>query len=260
MIRTSVREHVLVVELDNPDRLNALSTQDFRDLTACWDRLMSDDDLRVAVIHGAGERAFSVGADVKVLEDVGDAGSGGYWSDPDRGYGVNLEDGRAVWKPVIAAIHGYCVGGGLVLALGADMRLASADATFSLPEVKLGVNTVTGAALLAGLVGRGRASRLALTGDRIDAAQAESWGLIDGVLPDRAALLEAAFAVADRIAANAPRAVQAVKEIIVRSESMHLRDVLALGESMRQVVIATNDYDEGLTAFREKRAPVFTGS
>ncbi|GAA2183418.1 crotonase/enoyl-CoA hydratase family protein [Brooklawnia cerclae] len=256
MISTTSTSHVLSIEIDNPGSLNAISASDFHDLAEIWESYAQDSQARCAVISGSGSRAFSVGANVKEFQ--GDRSPDAFWHNPSRGYGHNLEDGRALWKPVISAIDGYCLGGGLVLALGTDIRIATRRSSFGLPEVKIGTNTVTGASLLAREIGPSRAARIALVGDRIDADTAYDWGLVTELVDgEHDEVLARAHQLADLIAANGPRAVQATKEVIRRSADMDFRDVLALGESLREIVSASGEFEEGVAAFVEKREPHF---
>jgi enoyl-CoA hydratase/carnithine racemase len=170
-----------------------------------------------------------------------------------------LNRGLEVWKPVIAAVNGYCLGGGMTLLLGTDLRVASSNATFSLAEVKRGV--------IAGNGGTQRVLQqlpyaigmeMLLTGDPIDAETAARWGLINKVVP-REQLLETAFTYARKIAGNAPLAVQAAKELAVRSREMDLTTGLRFEAVINRMLSMTDDATEGPAAFAAKRAPDFKG-
>jgi len=258
-IEYRVDGHIATVRIDNPAKLNALSRQDLADLLDAWHRFNDDEQARVAILTATGDRAFCAGADVTEFDGATiEEGRAAFWSDASRGMATSLADGLPLWKPVVAAIHGHCIGEGFVLALGADIRLCSSTASFSLPEVKLGISTVTGAILLPRIVPSGLAAELALTGDPITAERALASGLVNAV-HEPEELLPAAYALADRIAAQAPLAVRAIKEVMVRGQQMPFYAGLALGESLRQVLRHSDDFVEGLAAFREKRDPVFRG-
>lgn len=166
--------------------------------------------------------------------------------------------GLRMWKPVIAAIDGYCIGQGLAVALGADIRLCSDTAYFSMPEVKIGVNTVIGAALLPDQIGSSNAADMCLAATVYRAEDALRTGLVSRVYPS-AELLPAARELADRIASYAPLAVQATKEVMVRSRETTLEEAMTLGEAIRLYLKRTEDFAEGFAAMREQRTPVFTG-
>jgi len=259
MIDYAKVNHVVTITLNRPERLNAVGRQAMADLMTCWRRFRDDDDARVAILTGAGDRSFCAGADLKEMA-ANSAGRVGLW--PDRGryasVGNALEDGFPLWKPVIAAINGYCIGEGLVMALGADIRICSESATFALTEVKRGLNTITGAIKLPRVVPPSTAAYMALTGDAIDAREALRVGLVSSVhRPDE--LQAAANSIAATIAANAPLAVQAVKETMVRGQNSPFDAALAAGGLLRQLILTSADLREGLSAFAERRRPVYSG-
>jgi E-phenylitaconyl-CoA hydratase len=260
MIDYTKAGHVVTITLNRPDRLNAVGRQAMAELMACWQRFRDDDDARVAILTGAGDRSFCAGADLKEMA-AGAAGERAR-SGLDRGRyastGNALEDGFALWKPIIAAVNGYCIGEGLVMALGADIRICSENATFALTEVKRGLNTITGAIRLPQVIPASTAAYMALTGEPIDAAEALRVGLVSSV--HRAGeLRDAAQALAATIAANAPLAVQAVKETMVRGQNAPFEAAFAAGGLLRQVIVGSADLREGLSAFAEGRPPSYTG-
>lgn len=257
MIHTKEEPPILLVTIDNPGKLNAISHQDMLDLAEVWTMMAKRDDLLVAIFTGAGDRSFIAGVDLADLGNVTDV-VGTFWHRPDRGYGHGLESGLRLWKPVIAAINGYCVGQGLVVALGADIRICSDNATFSMPEVKIGVNTAVGSSLLANQIGWSNAADMCLAASVYTAEDALRTGLVSRVYPQDE-LMTAARELAERIATFSPLAVQATKEVMVRSRDMTLEQAQVLGEALRLYIKSSEDFSEGFAAMREKRQPVFKG-
>ena len=246
---------IAVVTMNRPEALNAMDAEAYAQLSDAWMRVRDDPEVRVAVITGAGEKSFSVGADLKTF--VGSPSDlSAFWLTQQ---GQLLNRGLEVWKPVIAAVNGYCLGGGMTLLLATDIRIAAEHASFGLLEVKRGV--------LAGNGGTQRvvhqlphaiAMELLLTGDRFDAETAVRWGLVNKVVPMEA-LMETALDYARRIARNAPLAVQATKELAVRSRDMDLATGLRLEQALNRLLQFTGDAVEGPAAFAEKREPTFQG-
>jgi E-phenylitaconyl-CoA hydratase len=207
------------------------------------------------VITGAGERSFSTGADIKSFLGNPDSLSE-FWLTQQ---GQLLNRGLEVWKPVIAAVNGYCIGGGLTLMLATDIRIAAEHASFGVAEVKRGVLAGNGGTQrIAKQLPHAIAMELLLVGDRIDARTAERWGLVNRVVPlDR--LLDTALEYARRVAANAPLAVQATKELALRSRDMDIATGLRLEQALNRLLQFTEDAKEGPAAFAEKREPSFEG-
>ena len=170
---------VAVVTIDNPARLNTLNTAVMTDLVAELERLGGDRTLRVVVLRGAGERAFIGGADIDEMASLEPASARAFITLVHRSCDVL----RRLPVPVIARIQGYVFGAGVEVAAACDMRLAAADAQFGMPEVRLGVPSVVEAALLPQLIGWGRTRQWLLTGDTIDAATAQAWGLVEQAVP-----------------------------------------------------------------------------
>jgi enoyl-CoA hydratase/carnithine racemase len=245
------RERVLILTLKGETSLN-LGVMD-RDFYQALDEYQADPDLWCVVIIGHGERAFCAGGNVKQV--ARDGFNWTFWDPAPR----TFLTGEPFAKPVIAAVNGYALGGGMMLALGCDIRIASENASFGLPEIKLGFVPGLGATQrLPRAIAIGPALEMLLTGDPISAQQAERWGLVNRVVP-QADLLETAVALAQRIAANPPRAVSISKELAWRSLDQPLDQGIRLEDSMTQLVRNTDDAREGLQAFTEKRAPRFTG-
>lgn len=257
MIRVEDKSPILEVTIDNPSKLNALGKAEMQGLQEAWELLAQRDDLLVAILSGAGDRAFAAGVDLQDLGNMDDV-HGAFWRKPDRGYGHSLETGFRMWKPVIAAINGYCVGQGLVVALGADIRICSDTAYFSMPEVRIGVNTAVGSSLLAKQIGWSNAADMCLAASVYRADDALRTGLVSRVYTPEE-LMPAAHELANRIASFSPLAVQATKEVMVRSREMNLEEAMTLGEAIRLYVKKSEDFAEGFASMREKRAPVFKG-
>ncbi|MFD0478677.1 enoyl-CoA hydratase/isomerase family protein [Nonomuraea thailandensis] len=243
---------VAVVTLNRPAKLNAITPDMVAALRACLTRVDADPDLRVAVLTGAGERSFCVGSDIRELDEYATP-----WEFRNRGdYGDAV---RALRKPIIAAVNGYAYGGGLELAMACDIRLAAETATFAAPEIKLGWIGGSGqSALLAHAVGPGNAATMLLTGDPIDAARAQAWGLVTDVHP-RDELLKAARTLAHTIAKRPPIAAQTAKANLKAAYSMPLDQAIQYERDLQTVCFATADAAEGRAAFAERREPVFEG-
>ena len=254
-IDVTVDEGICTIVINRPERLNAMDHEHYALLSQAWWRVRDDKDIRVAIITGAGEKSFTTGADIKSFL-TGPPGYDEMWlTQRDQ----LLNRGLEVWKPVIAAVNGYCLGGGMTLLLATDIRVAAKHATFSLAEVKRGVIPGNGGTQRAvKQLPHAIAMEMLLTGDSIDAATAERWGLVNKVVPQDE-LMNAAMDYARRIAANAPLAVQAAKELALRSRDLDLASGLRLEQLTNRMLMATEDAVEGPAAFREKRTPQFKG-
>jgi len=250
------RDRIAYITLNRPEALNAFNRDLHRELNECWLDFRDDDDVWVAIVSGAGDRAFSAGADVKEMGQLqADRVRRSFW---ETWFGHNLQSGLEVWKPTIAAIDGYCLGEGLTLSLSCDFRIASERASFGFPEVNLGIATIVGAARAPRVVGLGNALELLLVGDRVDARRAYEMGLLMRVVPAGEALA-AAETLAQRLCRNGPLAVRCTKEVAVRSLQVPFGEAVRMGESLRRLVMASEDAREGPQAFREKREARFQG-
>jgi enoyl-CoA hydratase/carnithine racemase len=238
--------HVVLVTIDNPPRLNAMTRAMLADLAKLWDELEASD-CRCIVLTGAGTRAFSAGADIS-----GDLSAS---AETARVVSHALLKYDAYSKPVVAAVNGDCVGGGLELLLSTDIRGAVPQARFGLPEVKWSIYPFGGATLkLTQQIGHAHAMDLLLTGRLIEAAEAARVGLINRVVAAEE-LMPWALATAEQIAANSPSAVQAVKRQITSTIAEHARAREAMEQTLGDQVRASAHFKEGVTAFREKRRP-----
>lgn len=246
---------VASITINRPERRNALDAEHYQALSEAWQRVRDDKDVRVAVITGAGDRAFCAGADIKSW--VGrDTPLSELWLTQQ---GQLLNRGLEVWKPVIAAVNGFCVGGGMTLMMATDIRVASENATFSLAEVKRGIIAANGGTQrVMQQMPYCIAMEMLLTGESVDAETAARWGLINKVVPlDN--LREAALDYARRIGANAPLAVQAAKELAIRSKDMSLAEGLRMEQLVNRILQQSDDTKEAKAAFADKRSPTFEG-
>jgi enoyl-CoA hydratase len=254
-ITYAVAEHVATITLNRPDVHNAMNQAMRSDLTRCFERLVTDDDVKAIVVTGAGDRAFSAGADIR--EFVEPLVPVAFREQRRR------VEFRAVMdrcpQPIIAAINGFALGGGLELALACDIRVAAAGATLGLTEINLAIIPGGGGTQrLPRLVGRGKALEMILTGARIAADEALRIGLVERVVPAGDAL-KAATELARTIAAKAPVALRYAKEAVVKGLEMPLADGLRLEGDLSTLLRTTEDRVEGAKAFLEKRAPRWTG-
>jgi enoyl-CoA hydratase len=247
---------VAVVTIDNPP-VNALKAALLEELEAELTTLDEESDARVIVIRGAGDRAFVAGADIKEFPALREAaGETGGSARGIQKVGLAIEGMRT---PVIAAIHGFCLGGGLELAMACDIRVAAEDAQLGQPEIKLGlIPGGGGTQRLPRLVGRGRALYLNLTGDFISGGQAHEWGLVERVTPP-GAHLDGALEIARTLAERSPHAMGVVKELATTTADLPLEDGLRREAEGFFRCLASEDGAEGVSAFIEKREPRWTG-
>ena len=250
-----LRDGIALITINRPDKLNALNDQVMAELADVAQRLATDDVIRGAILTGAGPKAFVAGA------DIGDLAKQGPFDGKARalrGQAV-LRRLETCGKPVIAAVNGFALGGGCELAMACHLRIASENAKFGQPELKLGIAPgYGGTQRLPRLVGRGVALQLILTGETIDAREAHRIGLVNKVVPS-AELLAAAEQLLRAILAMGPLAVRLALEAVDQGLEMSLDEGLLLEANHFGLLAATRDMKEGLGAFLEKRAPKFEG-
>ena len=246
-------DRIAIITLNRPEALNAIDPEMAADLGRAFEDFKMDDGLLVGIVTGAGTKAFSIGADVqallpKIRESRGES------TGP-----LNLLDALDSWKPMIAAINGAALGGGLEIALACDLRIASENAIFGMPEVTLGlIPGWGGTQRLPRIIPMAKAAELLLTGKPILAQEAYRIGLINKVVP-YAELLPTARTLAETICKRAPLAVKAAKQAMLQGVNLPLEDGLRLERNLNDSLVDTVDFDEGCRAFIEKRSPVFKG-
>jgi E-phenylitaconyl-CoA hydratase len=251
----SLDQHVATITINRPERMNAMDAEHYEALSAAWIRVRDDPGIRVAIVTGAGEKSFTTGADLKSFVNAQPALSELMLTQK----GQLLNRGLEVWKPVVAAVNGYCLGGGVTLMLAADIRVCAEHATFNVAEVKRGVFPANGGTQrIAQQLPHAIAMEMLLIGDSIDAQTALRWGLVNRVVKS-GELLATAHEYAQRLARNAPLAVQAAKELAIRSRDVDLATGLRMEQMMLRLLQNSEDVAEGARAFAEKRQPAFTG-
>jgi enoyl-CoA hydratase len=252
-IRYSAGAGIARIVLDRPEKHNAITPEMARELRDVCAEVDRDDAVRVAIISGGGERSFSAGSDMNALADLSDP-----WAFRNRiEYAAVVRDVR---KPVIAALRGWVLGGGMEIALAADIRIAGRSARIGGPEVTRGWLGGGGASqMLPRLVGYGQAMRLLLTGDSIDAETALRIGLVEELVEDSELMLRA-DEMAAKIASFSPMATQSVKAATRAALSMPLEAGLRYENELHVICMSAKDHEEGIKAFQEKRPAAFSGS
>jgi enoyl-CoA hydratase len=252
-LELSIDDGVATLTVNRPDKLNALNAATIRELADAARRLRDDEDVRGVIVTGAGPKSFVAGADIAELSTMG----------PVSGIAVSREGQDAfraletLPKPVLGAINGFALGGGLELALACHLRVASSKARFGLPEVRLGIIPGYGGTVrLQRLVGRGRALEMILTGEMIDAAEAHRIGLVNRVAePDE--LAGVAQALMRTIIANGPIALRLALEAVDRAAATTIEDALLVESHLFGLLASTDDMREGMQAFLERRPASF---
>ena len=273
----SIEQHdaVATVWLDRPEARNAMGPELWTDLPRAMHAVSEEAAVRVVVVAARGPH-FSVGLDLKAMGSVlsGDGGDGGSDGSPAPSMAARARKSRREVlrlqasissvalcpKPVIAAVHGYCIGGGVDLISACDIRLASADAVFSVREAKVAIVADLGSLQrLPAIIGAGHLAELAFTGKDIDAARAREIGLVNEVATDAGAVQASAAALAGEIAANSPIAVQGTKSVLAANEGRTVAQGLDYVATWNAGMLASDDLVEAMMAFMERRPPKFTG-
>ncbi len=269
-------EYVATVWLDRPEARNAMGMDLWRDLPRAMAAVSGEPAVRAVVIAAKGPH-FSVGLDLKAMGStlaggMGDDAGAGATRAPSmaararagRGEVIRLQDAitsvAICLKPTVAAVHGYCIGGGVDLIAACDIRLASAEAVFSVREAKMAIVADLGSLQrLPAIISAGHLNELALTGKDISAERARDIGLVNDVAADAEGVLKAARAMASEIAANSPIAVQGTKAVLAANEGRTVAQGLEYVATWNAGMLASDDLVEAVTAFMEKRSPRFTG-
>lgn len=252
--RYEVEGPLLTLTIDRPEVLNALHPDAHRELADAFDRYAADPTLRVAIVTGAGERAFCVGTDLKALDATGDHAK------PSTGF-AGITHRFDLWKPLIAAVNGLCLGGGMEILAACDLAVAADHAQFGLPEPRVGLAALGGGLLqrLPRQIGMKDAMALVLTAKRIPADEARRIGLINEIVP-AGELMNRARALAQEVLACAPLAIQASKQVMLTSLThANLASTMHADYPLAQRMLASDDAREGPKAFAEKRLPRWTG-
>ena len=245
----------LILTLNRPEVMNALSSELAEQLLLAVQEAGQRKDIRTIVITGAGDKAFCAGTDLKQRKDLTPDQK---WAQSRTLWNVNQE----IWnspKAVVAAISGWCLGGGLELALYSDLRIAADDARFGWPEMSLGAYPGGGGAvILPRIVGRAKAKQMLFTAKRMSAAEALDIGLVERVVP-RAQLLDEVLELCREMESSSPLGLAAVKQSINRGADLPVEEAAEVDQALRRPLEATKDYEEGIRAHFEKRKPIFTG-
>ena len=259
------RDGVAFLTLNRPERLNALSPELIVRLAEAWVDFRDDDDLRVAILTGAGDRAFCVGGDLERLiplfsqaREVEDEWDERVMSEPDL-MSTALLRPFELYKPIVAAVNGFALAGGSEILQSTDIRIVSTQASFGLSEAQRGIVPGGGSMVrLPRQVPYCKAMEILLTGDRISAAEAHRIGFVNEVVAPEE-LMPRTHEIAERLRRNAPVALRKIKETVIRSSGLTLEEGYAIERESSAVVMQTEDAQEGPRAFMEKREPVFRG-
>ena len=254
-LNIEIEERIALVTINQPEVLNALTQATMEELEEAFLKILTEDDVGAIILTGGGDKAFVAGADIKELAQLGPLEAR---AKSRQGHGL-LNRIESFPKPVIAAINGFCLGGGCELALACHIRIAAESAQIGLPEVKLGlIPGYGGTQRLPRLVGKGKAMEMILSGDSIGAQEAQRVGLVNGVasLKD---LIPRCRELAARILANGPLAVRYCIEAINSGLEMPLQEATRLEASLFSLCCATEDMKKGTRAFIEKKKPQFKG-
>ncbi|MFZ3101278.1 MAG: enoyl-CoA hydratase-related protein [Desulfitobacteriaceae bacterium] len=246
-------KHIAYVTLNRPEAMNALDPEAWVELHQAWREIKADPEIRVSILTGAGERAFCTGSDLKKTMPSKENFASTYFED--EHFLAPME----MWKPIICAINGFAIGGGLEMALACDLRIAASTATIGLSEVKVGsLPGLGGTQRLVRTLPKAIAMKMLLTGDRIDAQQALQYGLVSDVVAPES-LMDKAKEIAEKIANNAPLSVKAAKQAVVIGSDLPVKQASMYEYLLWAILRDTEDRIEGRVAFAEKRPPKYKG-
>jgi len=249
-----VKDHVAYLTLNRPDAMNSLDPESLDDLKKMWTEVRENRDIRVAVLTGAGEKAFCTGTDMKKAPPPSECMAATYLNE-----GQPIIPYMKMWKPLIAAINGFAVGGGLEMALACDLRIASKTAKFGLTEVKVAsLAGLNGTQCLPRAIPQAVAMKMLLTGEMIDADEALRVGLVSDIV-EPTGLMDLATKYASKIASNAPLSVKAAKQAAVLGMDLPLDHAISFSHLLWGILRDTDDRKEGFQAFAEKRSPQYKG-
>jgi enoyl-CoA hydratase/carnithine racemase len=251
MIEYEVRDGIAFITLNRPERLNAYTKEFFREMPKIWKQFRDDKDASVAIINGAGEKAFCVGYDLQ---------SGELSLDDLKRSPMIVPTSHKIWKPIIAAIRGYCVAGGFWIASACDLRIASNDAEFGIPESKWNIFSILNVPEpMYQNLPPGIALELLFIGERISAQRFYEIGFLNRIVQPEE-LMETALGMAQKIRENGPLSVKMDKEIFYQSRDMNRKDIEALNWKLQNRILKSKDNAEGLKAYIEKRKPIYQGT
>lgn len=251
-IESKKEGRIAIFTLNRPEALNAMDPKSAEELSQALTDFRGDNELWVGIITGAGKRAFCAGADIKSMLPFMKENRGEVWRMP-----PTIMRSLDLWKPMIAAVNGACLGGGLEIALACDLRIAAENATFGLPEVRLGlIPGWGGTQRLPRVIPWAKAAEMLLTGRPIDAREAYRIGLVNKVVP-LSELMSEAKKMAEALCEPGPLAVRAAKQAMIQGTSVGLQEGLQLEAMLEDFCLSTEDFEEGTKAFVEKRKPQF---
>lgn len=248
-----VKDRIAYITMNRPEKLNSINATMRDELFEAFTDVKLNPDVWVCIVTGAGDRAFSTGHDL-VDQAESRAANKVRGADTDQLYTFI----HTIWKPIIAAINGYCLAQGGGVALCSDIRIAVPEAQFGWPQVKRGISSTSGPTLLAHKIPLGIALEMLFTGRFITAQMAERWGMVNRIVP-REQLMSTAEEIAQEILANAPLPVRTIKEVAVSTQGKPLAERVRFSALVGGTIRGSEDSREGLRAFAEKRAPVWVG-
>ncbi|MEE9557691.1 MAG: enoyl-CoA hydratase-related protein [Candidatus Adiutricales bacterium] len=251
-----VKDRIAYITINRPEAMNAMDPEVYSKLSEAWIDVRDNPDIWVAIITGAGERSFSAGMDLKASASSKPPEKANFFMTQKR---MILNRGLEVWKPIIAAVNGYCLAGGMTLLFATDIRIAAEHAVFEISEVKRGILPGNGGTQRAlKQLPYAVAMEMLLMGKRLTAQEALNYGLINRIVP-MDDLLSTAEEYARKLCEHGPLALRAIKELAVRSQSLPLEDGIRLEASFQNFLRTTEDAKEGPRAFAEKRTPEYKG-